>query len=45
MTDSLEQERRIPALPVYVDSPMAAEALRHYTSRVGELDPELKPTE
>ena len=41
----LEQERRIPALPVYVDSPMAAEALRYYTSRVAELDPELRPTQ
>lgn len=41
----LEQERRIPALPVYVDSPMAAEALRYYTSRVSELDPELRPTQ
>ncbi len=41
----LEQERRIPVLPVYVDSPMAAEALRYYTSRVAELDPELRPTQ
>jgi metallo-beta-lactamase family protein len=41
----LEQERRIPPLPVYVDSPMAAEALRYYTSRVAELDPELKPAQ
>jgi len=41
----LEQARRIPALPVYVDSPMAAEALRYYTSRVAELDPELRPTQ
>ena len=41
----LEQERRIPALPVYVDSPMAAEALRYYTSRVAELDPGLRPTQ
>ena len=41
----LEQERRIPALPVYVDSPMAAEALRYYTARVAELDPELRPTQ
>ena len=40
----LEQEHRIPALPVYVDSPMAADALRYYTSRVAELDPELRPT-
>jgi metallo-beta-lactamase family protein len=41
----LEQERRIPPLPVYVDSPMAAEALRYYTSRVAELDSELRPAE
>ena len=39
----LERERRIPVLPVYVDSPMAAEALRHYTARVAELDPDMKP--
>jgi metallo-beta-lactamase family protein len=40
----LERERRIPVLPVYVDSPMATEALRHYTARVGELDPDMQPT-
>jgi metallo-beta-lactamase family protein len=39
----LEQEGRIPVLPVYVDSPMAMEALKYYTARVPELDPELKP--
>ena len=38
----LEREQRIPVLPVYVDSPMAAEALRHYTARVAELDPDMK---
>ena len=41
----LEQEQRIPVLPVHVDSPMATEALRFYASRVTELDPEMKPTE
>jgi metallo-beta-lactamase family protein len=41
----LENERKIPVLPVYVDSPMAAEALRYYTSRVGELDAEMRPAE
>jgi metallo-beta-lactamase family protein len=41
----LEQERRIPALPVYVDSPMAAEALRYYTSRVAELDADMRPAQ
>lgn len=40
----LEAEHRIPVLPVYVDSPMAAEALRYYSARVAELDPELRPT-
>lgn len=39
----LEREQRIPVLPVYVDSPMAAEALRHYTARVAELDPDMQP--
>ena len=41
----LEQERRIPALPVYLDSPMAAEALRYYTSRVAELDADMRPAQ
>ena len=39
----LEGERRIPVLPVYVDSPMAAEALRFYTARVTELDSDMRP--
>src|SRR5437588_11334131 len=39
----LESEKRIPALPVFVDSPMAAAALARYTQRVNELDPELQP--
>ena len=39
----LEAQRRIPALPVFVDSPMAAEALRYYTARVSELDPDMRP--
>lgn len=37
----LEEERKIPVLPVYVDSPMATEALRYYSARVSELDPEI----
>jgi metallo-beta-lactamase family protein len=41
----LEDERRIPVLPVFVDSPMATEALRRYSERVAELDPELQPEE
>jgi metallo-beta-lactamase family protein len=39
----LEQEQRIPILPVFVDSPMAAEALRHYVKRVAELDTDMRP--
>jgi metallo-beta-lactamase family protein len=39
----LEQQQRIPVLPVYVDSPMAIEALRYYTNRSIELDPDMRP--
>ncbi len=39
----LEEEKRIPVLPVFVDSPMAVEALARYTERLRELDPELQP--
>jgi metallo-beta-lactamase family protein len=39
----LELERQIPVVPVYVDSPMATEALRFYTARVSELDPDMRP--
>jgi metallo-beta-lactamase family protein len=39
----LEEERRIPVLPVFLDSPMAIEALVRYTERLHELDPELQP--
>ncbi len=38
----LEGERRIPVLPVYVDSPMATEALKYYIARVGELDADMR---
>jgi metallo-beta-lactamase family protein len=38
----LEQDKRIPVLPVYVDSPMAAGALQFYQQRLNELDPEMK---
>jgi metallo-beta-lactamase family protein len=38
----LEEEKRIPSVPVYVDSPMAVEALKFYGSRTGELDPDLR---
>jgi metallo-beta-lactamase family protein len=41
----LEEERRIPVLPVFVDSPMATEALARYSERVLELDEELHPEE
>lgn len=37
----LEDQKRIPVLPVYVDSPMAAGALQFYAERLNELDPEL----
>jgi metallo-beta-lactamase family protein len=40
----LEHERRIPVLPVYVDSPMATEALKYYIARVSELDADMRPT-
>jgi metallo-beta-lactamase family protein len=39
----LEEQKRIPVLPVYIDSPMAAKALQFYESRFHELDPEMKP--
>lgn len=41
----LEDERRIPALPVWVDSPMAGLALRQYAARLDELDPEMRKIE
>jgi metallo-beta-lactamase family protein len=37
----LEDEKRIPVLPVYVDSPMAIGALQFYSSRLNELDADL----
>ena len=37
----LEDERRIPVLPVYVDSPMAIGALQFYSARLEELDAEM----
>ena len=39
----LEDERRIPVLPVFLDSPMAIEALARYTARLHELDAEIQP--
>jgi metallo-beta-lactamase family protein len=38
----LEHEKRIPVLPVYVDSPMAAGALQFYSQHLNELDAEMK---
>ena len=37
----LEDQKRIPVLPVFVDSPMAVEALARYSERLRELDAEL----
>ena len=39
--DRLEEQRRIPEVPVYVDSPMASLVLVEYRKRLTELDPEL----
>jgi len=41
----LEQEERIPVLPVYLDSPMAIEALKFYQARTHELDEDMRPEE
>ena len=40
----LEDEHRIPVLPVYLDSPMALGALEFYTSRITELDEAIQPS-
>lgn len=37
----LEQDKQIPVLPVYVDSPMASAALAQYRKHADELDPEI----
>ncbi len=39
----LEEQKRIPVLPVFLDSPMSLEALARYTERLNELDPDLRP--
>jgi metallo-beta-lactamase family protein len=39
----LEDAGRIPAVPVFLDSPMALEALKQYTERANELDPDIAP--
>jgi metallo-beta-lactamase family protein len=41
----LEEEKRIPVLPVYVDSPMAAAGLAFYARRADELDPQPQTSE
>ena len=38
----LEASRRIPVVPVYLDSPMAVAALRHYASHTRDLDPDMQ---
>jgi metallo-beta-lactamase family protein len=39
----LEDAGRVPVVPVFLDSPMALEALKQYTERAGELDPDITP--
>lgn len=39
----LEDEGRVPVLPVYVDSPMAIQALQYYRQHAAELDPDARP--
>jgi metallo-beta-lactamase family protein len=39
----LEDAGRVPIVPVFLDSPMALEALKQYTERAGELDPDIRP--
>ena len=38
----LEDEGKIPKLPVFVDSPMALDALRYYANRANELDEDIQ---
>lgn len=40
--DRLEESRRIPVLPVFVDSPMASRALQFYAQHSAELDPDVQ---
>jgi metallo-beta-lactamase family protein len=37
----LEDENRVPKLPIYVDSPMAIKGIAYYQARTGELDKEI----
>jgi metallo-beta-lactamase family protein len=43
--DRLEEQKRIPMLPVYVDSPMAGAVLQVYRKRPEELDDEMRGSE
>jgi metallo-beta-lactamase family protein len=36
----LEDEERLPKVPIYVDSPMAVKGIEYYNARSDELDPE-----
>jgi metallo-beta-lactamase family protein len=38
----LEDEAKIPKLPVFLDSPMALDALQYYASRASELDDDIR---
>jgi metallo-beta-lactamase family protein len=38
----LEEAHRIPVVPVYVDSPMAVDALRYYANHSRDLDPDMQ---
>ena len=38
----LEDEGKIPKLPVFLDSPMALDALRYYANRANELDEDIQ---
>jgi len=37
------QDRRIPSLPIYADSPMALEVLQVYRRAIASRDPEIRP--
>lgn len=40
--DRLEEQARIPVMPVYVDSPMASRALEFYARHSDQLDPDMR---
>lgn len=39
----LEDAKQVPVLPVYVDSPMAVQALEYYRRHAAELDADVRP--